>query len=217
MKKYLSIAGWLALGFSIMCVIGYYHAQKRYTHPHYLAAQAAKRIELLNSKDKCFLLYRWEGGKQITYDVDASNIRSFADLPAVPEFATAQGIIIPLNDEVTQALLAGGLIASVKTSFGNAIKGGGNPKVKIGKIVIAVVGTITGYALGDVIYQRFNPPEYSEEMKTLLERQDFWKFLARSTWHRFSRQGTIPPQDEIRSKDILNAIASRQTTPRAIE
>ena len=217
MKKKLIVVGWLALGFTIMCIIGYYHAQKKYTHPHYLSAIAAKRIELLTSGSKCFLAYPLEGGNRITYDVDATTIRSFTDLPSLPEFDTPQNVIIPMNDEVTQALLAGGLIASMKHSVGSVVKGVRTPKAKIAMVLVAAVCTICGYAGGDVIYRHVNPPEYSNEMKTLLNQPDTWNFLAQKTWRRFSRQGAIPPRNPISSADILNAIASSRTTPRTVQ
>ena len=122
-----------------------------------------------------------------------------------------------MNDEVTQALLAGGLIASMKYSVGSAVKSVRNPKAKIAMVLVAVFCTICGYAGGDVIYRHVNPPEYSNEMKTLLKQPDFWSFLAQNTWHRFSRQGAIPPRNPISLADILNAIASSQTTPQTVQ
>lgn len=208
LRSWLVFSGAIFLVSATVSLIGYYHAQKRYSEPSYLWALAAKRIQVADVGGKCYLVYRWEDGKQFAFDVDTDSIQSCTGT-AIPNFAAAKHLLIPMNDEVTQAIVAGGLIASVKGATSKALAGGGNSRAKIAKVGLVIIGAVSGYYIGDVIYRKVNPPEYSDQMAEILERQDAWAALEKATWgslashYTTSGQKQMPSGGKIESSNIL--------------
>jgi hypothetical protein len=208
MGKKTIVMCWILDAMVMLAMVGYYSAEKKCTAPKYLAAVALKRLAVTIDKDRCYLIYPWRDGQRYVYDIDNHlTLRPIAEKASGIQFDDSHHMTIAAPDDIMLAFLAGGIYESVKVSTKTAIKGGGNPKAKIIMLAVAVGSAITSYTGGEMLYRSINHPEFSEEMKNLLMREDFWQFLKQTTWYRLARAEHISrefPTNAIMSSDLLS-------------